>query len=165
MDKKRCFWADNATDLEKKYHDTEWWVASYDDRYLFEMLCLEWAQAWLSWRTILEKREGYKKAFDNFDIDKIVNYSEEKLESLKENPEIIRNKLKIKSVQKNARVVKNIQEEYWSFSDYIWSFTNNKQIINYYNHYSEMPVSSELSVKISKDLKKRWASFVGEVIM
>jgi len=165
MDKKRCYWAQNGTPLEKEYHDQEWWVASFDDRYLFEMLCLEWAQAGLSWRTILEKREWYRKVFDNFEIDKILLYNEEKLEKLRENPEIIRNKLKIKSVQKNARVVKKIQEEFWSFSSYIWGFTDNKQIINKWKTHKDMPVSSGLSVKISKDLKKRWASFVGEVIM
>lgn len=165
MPKKRCFWAENATELEKKYHDKEWWIASYDDRYLFEMLILEGAQAGLSWRTILEKREWYREAFDNFDIDKILNYSDKKLEQLKNNAKIIRNKLKIKSVVKNATVFKKIQAEYWSFSNYIWHFTDNKQIINSYNHHSEMPASSELSLRISKDLKSRWATFVWEVII
>ncbi|MCT4617737.1 MAG: DNA-3-methyladenine glycosylase I [Candidatus Gracilibacteria bacterium] len=165
MTKKRCFWAENGTKLEKKYHDEEWCEINKDDKYLFEMLVLEGAQAGLSWRTILERRENYRASFDNFDIDKIINYDNKKIEELLNNPGIIRNKLKIKSVIKNAMAFKKIQEEYGNFSNYIWAFTDNKQIINSYNHYSEMPASSDLSKKISKDLKRCGMSFVGEVII
>lgn len=148
-----------------RYHDEEWGVPVHDDRVLFEFLILEWAQAGLSWETVLKKRENYRVAFDQFDYEKIVNYSEEKIQELLQNEWIIRNKLKVRSTVKNAKAFIEIQNEFWSFSNYLWNYVNNQQIINNPKNISEVPVSTELSDMISKDLKKRWMSFVGTTIM
>ena len=156
---QRCKWCNLNNPLYVKYHDEEWGEPTYDDKMLFELLILESFQAGLSWECILNKRENFKKAYDNFDINKIINYDEPKINELKQNPSIIRNKLKIKASINNAKIFKQIKIEYGSFSKYIWGFTNN-QII-----YETDKTSSELSDKISKDLKKRGMTFVGTTII
>ena len=156
---QRCKWCNLDNPLYVKYHDEEWGEPTYDDKDLFELLILESFQAGLSWECVLNKRENFRHAYDNFDIDKIINYDETKINELKQNPGIIRNKLKIKASINNAKIFKKIKKEYGSFSKYIWSFTNN-QII-----YEIGKTSSELSDKISKDLKKRGMTFVGTTII
>ena len=159
----RCGWAKGEKDI--LYHDTEWGVPSHDDRYIFEMLILEGFQAGLSWNTILQKRENFRKAFDNFDYKKIAEYDETKLNELLQNQGIIRNRLKINSTVTNALAFMKIQEEFGSFAKYIWNFTDNKRIINNWKELSEVPATSVLSDKISKDLKKRGFKFVGSTII
>ena len=161
--KNRCGWAKGEKDI--LYHDTEWGVPSHDDGYIFEMLILEGFQAGLSWNTILQKRENFRKAFDNFDYKKIAEYDETKLNELLKNEGIIRNRLKINSIVTNARAFMKIQEEFGSFAKYIWNFTDNKRIINKWKELSEVPATSVLSDKISKDLKKRGFKFVGSTII
>ena len=159
----RCGWAKGEKDI--LYHDTEWGVPSYDDGYIFEMLILEGFQAGLSWNTILQKRENFRKAFDNFDYKKIAKYDEKKLNELMQNEGIIRNKLKINSTVTNAVSFMKIQKEFGSFSDYIWGFTDKKRIINKWKDLSEVPATTKLSDKISKDLKKRGFKFIGSTII
>ena len=159
----RCGWAKGEKDI--LYHDTEWGVPSYDDGYIFEMLILEGFQAGLSWNTILQKRENFRKAFDNFDYKKIAKYDEKKLNELMQNEGIIRNNLKINSTVTNAVSFMKIQKEFGSFSDYIWGFTDKKRIINKWKDLSEVPATTELSDKISKDLKKRGFKFIGSTII
>ena len=161
---KRCKWVTEKEPLYMEYHDKEWGVPVYDDRLLFEMLCLEGAQAGLSWWTILQKRENYREAFDQFEAEKIITYTDEKLESLRENPGIVRNKLKIKSVVSNAHAFLQKQKEYGSFSNYIWSFVDGSPIINEWESMKDVPVSTELSDKMSKQLKKDGFKFVGGTI-
>lgn len=158
MNKKRCDW---VTDDEVyiKYHDGEWGQPTHDDRDLFELLVLESFQAGLSWITILKKRENFKKAFDDFDVVKVANYSDDKVNELRENKEIIRHKGKITSAVNNAKVFIEIQKEFGSFDEYIWSFTEGNVI------KAEYLTESELSKKISKDLKKRGMKFVGPTII
>jgi DNA-3-methyladenine glycosylase I len=160
---KRCNWAEGS-DLEREYHDTQWGVPVHDDRLLFEMLTLEGAQAGLSWSTILAKREGYKKAFDNFDVKKVAKYSEEKIEALLQNKEIVRNKLKVNSTVNNAKIFLEIQEEFGSFDAYIWSFVEGKPIQNSWKSMPEVPANTPLSDTMSKALKKRGFKFVGTTI-
>ena len=155
----RCTWAMNVNEIYTKYHDEEWGEPIHDEQKLYEMLILESFQAGLSWSCILNKRKNFKKAFDNFDIDKIINYDENKIKELQNNEGIIRNKLKIKATINNSKIFKQIQEEYGSFDKYIWSFTNNEII------YELDKVSSELSDTISKDLKQRGMTFVGTIII
>ena len=157
---KRCDWA-QGNKLEKEYHDKEWGVPIHDDRLLFEMLTLEGAQAGLSWSTILAKREGYKKAFDNFDIKKVAAYDETKKNTLLENTDIVRNKLKINSTINNANMILKVIEEFGSFDKYIWSFVDNTPIINAWEKSQDIPASTKLSDKISKDMKKRGFKFIG----
>ena len=157
----RCSWLKLNNPKYVEYHDEEWWVIIKDDKKLFEMLTLEWAQAGLSWETILKRRDGYKMAFDNFDVEKIINYDDKKIENLLLDEWIIRNKLKINSVIKNAKVYLDLQKEFWSFYSYLWSFIWNKQIIN----KDKNLVNTEISDSISKDLKKRWMSFVWTTII
>ena len=159
----RCGWAKGEKDI--LYHDTEWGVPSHDDAYIFEMLILEGFQAGLSWNTILQKRENFRKAFDNFDYKKIAEYDTTKLSELLKNEGIIRNKLKINSTVTNAKAFMKVQEEFGSFAKYIWNFTDNKRIINKWKELSEVPATSELSDKISKDLKKRGFKFIGSTII
>lgn len=158
MNKNRCSW---VTDDEVyiRYHDEEWGIPTYDDKELFEMLVLESFQAGLSWITILKKRENFRKAFDDFDVVKVANYSEEKIEELRNNEGIIRHKGKITSAINNAKVFLEIQKEFESFNNYIWSFTDGKII------KAEYLTESELSKEISKDLKKRGMKFVGPTII
>lgn len=159
---KRCFWVDEKSEIYVKYHDEEWGVPKYDDRYLFEFLVLESFQAGLSWITVLKKREAFKKAFDNFDVNKVAKYDEKKVSELLENEEIIRSRGKINAAINNAKIFIDIQKEYGSFSKYIWGFTDNKIIKR---TSKELPVSTQLSDKISKDLKKRGMKYVGTVII
>ena len=140
-------------------------VVVYDDRILFEMLILEGAQAGLSWETILKKRKGYQDAFYNFDVNKVADMTDEELIALQDNSNIVRNKLKIQSTRINAKIFIDIQKEFGSFSKYIWSFVNNKPIINNYQCISEVPVTTKESDIISKDLKKRGMKFVGSTII
>ena len=159
---KRCHWVNLNNSLYVKYHDEEWGVPSYDDNHLFEMLLLESFQAGLSWECILNKREAFRKAYDNFDYKKIALYDEEKRKELINNKDIVRNRLKINASIENAKVFIKIQKEYGSFSDYIWHFTNNNIVKNESN---EILTSSPLSDKISKDLIKRGMKFVGTTII
>ncbi|MDA7742007.1 DNA-3-methyladenine glycosylase I [Francisellaceae bacterium] len=162
---KRCAWAENASPLEIQYHDEEWGVPVYDDQVLFEFLVLEGAQAGLSWSTILNKREGYRQAFDDFDVLKITKYDAIKIESLIQNSEIVRNKLKINSVVSNAKYFIEVQKEFGSFSEYLWGFVSSKPIVNHWRAHEEVPAQTELSMKISKDFKKRGFKFVGPTII
>ncbi len=162
-EKNRCGWAKN--DLAVKYHDAEWGVPQHDDRKLFEFLILEGAQAGLSWDTILRKRENYRKAFDDFDVRKVAVYDARKQAELLQNEGIIRNRLKIKSAVQNANAFLKVQKEFGSFDSYIWNFVDGKPIINSWEDLSEVPAKTEISDKISKDLKKRGFNFVGSTIM
>ncbi len=164
MTKQRCAWCGNDP-LYMEYHDTEWGVPVYDDDKLFEFLILETFQAGLSWITILRKRENFRKAFDNFDYKKIANYGEKKYETLLQDAGIVRNKLKIKATISNAQNFIKIQKEFGSFSKYIWEFTNGKPIKNNFKTMAEAPATTELSDKLSKDLKKRGFKFVGSTVI
>ena len=160
---KRCEWA-NKSELEISYHDNEWGVPIHDDRGLFEFLVLEGAQAGLSWSTILRKREGYRKAFDNFDARKISRYPQAVVSRLLANPEIIRNRLKVNAIVTNARAFLRVQEEFGSFDGYIWQFVNGRPIQNSWKKMTEIPSSSPASEAMSKDLRKRGFKFVGTTI-
>lgn len=162
--KKRCFWVSNDP-LYIEYHDNEWGVPVYDDDKLFEFLILETFQAGLSWITVLKKRENFRKAFDNFDYKKIAKYSEDKYEELLQDAGIIRNKLKIKATTTNAQAFMKVQEEFGTFSKYIWAFTNGQPIVNKFEKREEVPATTELSDAISKDLKKRGFKFVGSTVI
>ena len=160
--KTRCKWADAHPDfpLYAEYHDLEWGVPEHDDRKLFELLNLEGAQAGLSWKTILKKREGYRLAFDNFDPETIMHYDEAKRAELLANPGIVRNKLKVNGVIENAKAFFRVVEEYGSFNAYIWSFVDGKPIRG-----GDQPATTEISDRMSKDLKKRGFKFVGSTIV
>ena len=159
---KRCKWVDEKSEIYIKYHDTEWGVPSYDDAYLFEMLMLESFQAGLSWITILNKRENFREAFDQFDYKKIRQYNDDKINELMNNKGIIRNKLKIHAAIDNAKIFMNIQKEFNTFSNYIWKFTDYKIIKN---ENDIMNTTSSLSDEISKDLRRRGMKFVGSTII
>ena len=161
---KRCFWVNND-ELYIDYHDNEWGKPVYDDETLFEFLILETFQAGLSWITILKKRENFRQAFDNFDYKKIAKYPESKYYSLLQDAGIIRNKLKIKSAITNAELFMAVQEEFGSFSKFIWGYVNGKPILNKFDKREEVPATTELSDKISKDLKKRGFKFVGSTVI
>ena len=165
MSLKRCFGDGPGKELYADYHDKEWGVPVYDDRLLFEMLILEGAQAGLSWETILKRREGYKKNFHNFDPALVAHMSDEALEEILNDPGIIRNRLKIYSARKNAQAFLEIQKEFSSFNKYIWAFVGDTPIINNFTAFEDMPAKTEISDKISKDLKKRGMSFVGSTII
>jgi DNA-3-methyladenine glycosylase I len=160
---RRCEWA-NSGELERSYHDKEWGVPIHDDGSLFEFLILEGAQAGLSWSTILRKREGYRKAFDNFDARKISKYSETDISRLLRDSEIIRNRLKISATITNARAFLQLQKEAGSFDSYIWQFVNGKPIRNSWKKATDIPSSTPESDAMSKDLKKRGFKFVGTTI-
>ncbi len=162
--KNRCFWVSNDP-LYIEYHDNEWGVPVYNDDKLFEFLILETFQAGLSWITVLKKRENFRIAFDNFDYKKIAHYSENKYEELLQNAGIIRNKLKIKATISNAKAFMKVQEEFGTFSKYIWGFTNGVPIKNVFNKREDVPATTALSDKISKDLKKRGFKFVGSTVI
>ena len=164
MDKIRCGWCKNDP-LYMAYHDTEWGIPVFEDDKLFEFLILETFQAGLSWITILRKRENFRSAFDDFDYKKIANYSEAKYEELLLDAGIIRNKLKIKATISNAIAFMEVQQEFGSFSNYIWGFTEGKPIKNERKNLSELPATTELSDIISKDLKKRGFKFVGSTVI
>lgn len=158
MRQKRCSWAGDD-EIYIRYHDEEWGVATHDDRELFEMLVLESFQAGLSWITILKKRENFRKAFDDFDVEKVAGYGEEKIEELRQDEGIIRHKGKIASAINNAQIFIEIQKEFGSFDNYIWGFTEGEVI------KAEFKTESDLSKNISKDLKKRGMKFVGPTII
>ena len=160
--KKRCSWATSKEMI--KYHDKEWGVPIHDDKKLFEMLILEGAQAGLSWSTILKKRKAYKKAFDNFDVEKISNYNNKDVEKLLDNKEIIRNKLKINATINNAKRFLEIKKEFGSFDEYIWSFTNGKTIKNKFRKLNDIPANTKESELMGKDLKEKGFKFVGPTI-
>jgi len=163
--KKRCAWAEGGNELYIQYHDREWGVPVHDDRTQFEFLILEGAQAGLSWSTVLNKREGYRKAFANFDPVKVARFSEKKIESLIQNPSIIRNRLKITSAVNNARAFLAIRKEFGSFDDYIWAFVGGKPLQNRWKAMADVPATSPESDALSKDLKQRGLKFVGNTIM
>ena len=157
--KKRCKWCNINNPLYVEYHDNEWCVQNFDDKYLYEMLLLESFQAGLSWECVLNKRENFRKAYDNFDIDKVICYGDDKINELLNNKDIIRNKRKIVSSIKNSKIFKEISDEYGSFHNYLKTFTNGKVI------YQTDSTTNKLSDDISKDLKKRGMTFVGSVII
>jgi DNA-3-methyladenine glycosylase I len=163
--KRRCFGGKPGQELYAKYHDEEWGVPSHDDQHLFEMLILEGAQAGLSWETILKRRNGYRRAFQNFDPAKVAIMSDETLEALRSNPEIIRNRLKIEAARQNARIFLTIQKEYGSFGAFLWSFGQNKPLVNHWQQIQDVPTKTVLSDAISRDLKKRGMKFVGSTII
>ena len=164
MKKHRCGWC-IGDPLYESYHDKEWGVPVYDDDTLFEFLILETFQAGLSWITILRKRENFRKAFDGFNYKKIANYGQNKIDQLLQDAGIIRNKLKIKATITNAQNFINVQNEFGSFSDYIWGFVNGKPIKNKFSNYKLAPANTALSDTISKDLKKRGFKFVGTTVV
>jgi len=162
--KQRCGWCEGDA-LYEAYHDTEWGVPLFEDEPLFEFLTLETFQAGLSWITILRKRENFRKAFDNFNYKKIADYSEEKVDELMNDSGIIRNKQKILASISNAEAYMKIQEEFGSFSGYIWKFVDGKPIQTNLKSYKQAPASTDLSIAISKDLKKRGFKFVGPTVV
>lgn len=161
----RCFGNKKGEELYAEYHDLEWGKEVHDDNILFEFLILEGAQAGLNWFTILKRREGYRKAFKNFHPQEVANMTDEELELLRSNEDIIRNRLKIYSARKNAQVFLNIQREFGSFDQYLWGYIGYKQIINHHDSFKSVPVTTEVSDQISKDLKKRGMTFVGSTII
>ena len=164
MEKQRCGWC-IGDDLYEAYHDKEWVVPVRNDAALFEFLILETFQAGLSWITVLRKRENFRKAFDNFDYNKIAKYESTKIDVLLEDAGIIRNKLKVKAAVSNAIAFIKVQEEFGSFNDYIWGFVNNTPVKNKVKIYKEAPANTPLSDTISKDLKKRGFKFVGSTVV
>ena len=164
MEKIRCGWCEKD-DLYRKYHDEEWGKPVFVDHTIFEFLVLESFQAGLSWYTVLSKRENFRKAFDDFDYRKIALYSEEKTETLMLDPGIIRNRLKIKATVNNAQRFMEVQEEFGSFSEYIWGFTGGKPIDNIPETLSDIPAVTEISDALAKDLKKRGFKFMGSTVV
>ena len=162
--KQRCAWCEKD-DLYRNYHDNEWGKPVYDDETIFEFLILETFQAGLSWYTVLAKREKFRKAFDNFDLLKVANYSEDKMAELAEDAGIIRNKLKIKATVTNAQAFIKVQEEFGTFSKYIWGFVDGKPIDNHPKTLSEVKATTPISDALSKDMKKRGFKFVGSTVM
>jgi len=160
---QKCPWA-LASALEEQYHDFEWGMPVHDDRLLFEFLVLEGAQAGLSWSTILKKREGYRAAFDNFDVATVANYGEHKIDALLSNPEIVRNRLKVQSAVGNAQAFLQIQQDFGSFNNYIWGFVDGRPVRNAWKTAADIPVTTRASDLMSKDLKKRGFKFVGSTI-
>ncbi len=163
--KTRCFGGVEGKEYYTDYHDNEWGVPSHDDQHLFEMLILEGAQAGLNWETILKKREGYRQAFHNFVPVKVASMADEELEGLRQNSEIIRNRLKIYAARKNARAFLEIQEEFGSFDAYLWRFVNGQPIVNHWQRFEGVPAHTPESNALSKDLKKRGMTFVGPTII
>jgi DNA-3-methyladenine glycosylase I len=160
---KKCTWA-LASPSEEQYHDLEWGVPVHDDRLLFEFLILEGAQAGLSWSTILNKREGYRLAFDNFDVETVAGYDDKKISELLANPAIVRNKLKVNAAVVNAQAFLKVQQEFDSFDDYIWRFVGGRPLHNARKSHADIPVSTPESEAMSKDLKQRGFKFVGSTI-
>ncbi|MDP3386752.1 MAG: DNA-3-methyladenine glycosylase I [Eubacteriales bacterium] len=160
---KRCEWPGEDL-IYQHYHDTEWGIPSHNDRYLYEMLILEGAQAGLSWLTILKRREGYREVFDYFDWTINMKYTDEELFEKLKDERIIRNRLKVFSVRSNAKIFQEIINEFGSFSSYLWAFVDNKPIMNRWKTISEVPATSEVSDKLSQDLKKRGFKFAGSTI-
>jgi len=164
MSRQRCSWPGDDP-LMIEYHDVEWGVPSRDDRHLYEHLVLEGAQAGLSWRTILHRREGYRKAFAGFDPEKVARFTAGRVEKLLRDPSIIRNRLKVESAISNARCLLEVQDQRGSFADYLWGFVDGEPIVHRFRETSEIPVESPEAVALSKDLKKRGFRFVGPTSM
>ncbi len=160
--KKRCQWAKDEPNIT--YHDNEWGTPEHNDQKLFEFLILEGAQAGLSWVTILKRRDGYRKAFSNFDAKKVAKYSQKQVEKLLLDESIIRNRLKINSAINNAKQFLKVQSEFGSFDNYLWGFVNHKPIKSKFKKISDLPASTDISEKLSADLKKRGFNFVGPTI-
>ncbi len=162
-DKPRCFGSHSET--YARYHDTEWGVPVHDDRILFEMLILEGAHAGLSWETVLNKRDGYREVFHGFDVSRVADMTDMELFEARQNPAIVRHKGKIESTRKNARIFRDMQEEFGSFSDWLWSRVDHKPIVGHWQSQQDVPVATPLAKELSKDLKKRGMSFVGPTIV
>lgn len=162
---KRCPWAEGVSPAYLEYHDTEWGVPVHDDRKQFEFLILEGAQAGLSWSTILHRRAGYRRAFADFDPQKIARFTPARIENLLLDPGIIRNRLKVNAAVGNARAFLALQEEFGSFDRYIWNFVDGKPVVNRWRRQSEVPATSPVSDALSKDMKKRGFRFVGSTIL
>ncbi|MCK5326320.1 MAG: DNA-3-methyladenine glycosylase I [Woeseiaceae bacterium] len=162
---RRCKWAEGVSLGYIEYHDKEWGIPVYDDKIQFEFLILEGAQAGLSWSTILNKREGYRQAFADFDVQKVARFTTKRVEKLLGNPAIVRNRLKVQSAVTNAKAFIEVQEEFGSFSNYIWGFVDGTPIQNKFKKDSDIPATSPESDTLSKDLKKRGFKFVGSTIM
>ncbi len=162
-DDQRCF--GTGKKFYEEYHDQEWGVPVHDDRHLFEMLCLEGAQAGLSWETVLKRREGYRRLFHHFSPKVVAKMTDIELEGLLEDPAIIRNRRKVFSVRENAKVFLEIQEEFGTFDAYLWGFVNDQPLINHWEKMEDVPAHTDISDALSKDLKKRGASFVGTTII
>ena len=162
---KRCPWVPLTKEYYVRYHDEEWGMPVHDDRHLFEMLILEGAQAGLSWDTVLKKREGYRDAFHNFDVEQVAAMTDDELEALRNNPAIIRNRLKIAAARRNAHVFLAIQKECGSFASYLWAFVDGKPVQSALRSLTDYPASTPLSDRIAKELKKRGMTFVGTTII
>ena len=162
---KRCKWAEGVSLNYIEYHDTEWGVPVFDDRVQFEFLILEGAQAGLSWSTILNKRDGYRKLFADFDVQKVARFTPKRIARILLDPAVVRNRLKVESAVTNAKAFIKVQQEFGSFSNYIWSFVDGKPIQNRFKQDSDVPATSPESDALSKDLKKRGFKFVGSTIM
>jgi DNA-3-methyladenine glycosylase I len=160
----RCSWAASSPAMGD-YHDTEWGVPSHDDRHIFEMLILEGAQAGLSWATILGRRDGYRRAFANFEPAKVAAFDDRRLEKLRQDTAIIRNRLKIHATRTNAQAYIRVQDEHGSFSNYLWSWVDGKRIVNHPRTLADLTPTTELSDRLSKDLKRRKFTFVGSTIV
>jgi len=163
--RKRCKWAQGVSDAYVEYHDSEWGVPVRDDRKQFEFLILEGAQAGLSWSTILHKREGYRKAFSDFDPVKVSRYTTKRIDKLITDPAIVRNRQKVNSAVTNARAFLEVQGEFGTFSDYIWDFVDGRPKVNRWRRDDQVPATSKESDALSKDLKRRGFKFVGSTIM
>lgn len=161
----RCNWALGVNDAYIEYHDKEWGVPVYDDQKQFEFLILEGAQAGLSWSTILNKREGYRKNFADFDVNKVARFTQKRIDKILQDPSVVRNKLKVNSAVTNAKCFMEVQKEFGTFSKYIWSFVGGKPIVNKRKSMKDVPATSKESDALSKDLKKRGFKFVGSTIM
>jgi len=161
----RCPWVENTFDEYVRYHDEEWGVPVHDDRVHFEFITLEGAQAGLSWSTILKRREGYRRLFEEFDPEKVARLSDRKVEELAKNPAIVRHRKKVESVVTNAQVFLQIQEEFGTFDKYIWDYVDGKTVINHYEKIENVPAKTKLSDQIAMDLKNRGFSFVGSTII
>ncbi|MBM6630448.1 DNA-3-methyladenine glycosylase I [Mammaliicoccus vitulinus] len=158
-----CTWP--SSELMKKYHKEEWCRINKDDQYIFELLSLEGAQAGLSWETVIQKREAYQEAFKQFDIEKCAQLTDEELENIRTEYNVIKHKGKIQSVRNNAIIAQNIQREYGSLADFLWSYVDGQPIINKWQRTNDVPAETELSIKLSKDLKKLGFKFVGPKIV
>lgn len=165
-EKSRCDWSyAGMSDAYIEYHDTEWGLPVYDDKTFFEFLILEGAQAGLSWSTILNKRDGYRENFDDFEVESVARFDKRRISEILKDPCVVRNKLKVNSAVKNAQAFIEVQDEFGSFSDYIWQFVGDKPIINKWTDMSQVPAVSRESDAMAKNLKKRGFSFVGSTIM
>ena len=162
---KRCAWVPEDDALYRQYHDTEWGVPVYEDRLIFEFLCLEAFQAGLSWRTVLYKRENFRRAFANFDPETVARFDETKIGELLQDAGIIRNRLKVRAAVNNAQKFLDVQRDFGSFSDYIWRFTEGTPLVNHWKSIEEVPASTALSETVSKDLKQRGFKFMGTTVV